>query len=316
MKKWILTATAMLSITSPVLTHAQLPDIFAGTPQRIAGASTLAQLPPNTFLENLTFSRAGQLLVTSHADGKIYRLAGSELQPFAQIRGKIAGIAERPQGGFIVTGSDEAEKQAVFAINSKGETKLLVTIPQAQFLNGIEPLKGDTYLVADSYKGAIWKIDAKRATAQVWLTHPLLERADAQSPFPAANGVRVQGKTVWVSNTAKQLLVRIPLQADGSAGSPQMVREKVNIDDFGLMANGTIIAATHVYNSVVKLTPDGKTEIIATQDQGMTGSTSVALRKEPSTGKLSAYISTNGGMFLPPAGGVQPARLVRLDLIP
>ena len=53
-----------------------------------------------------------------------------------------------------------------------------------------------------------------------------------------------------------------------------------------------------IVDSVVRIDAQGRVEVLAEAAQGATGSTSVALARDGRT----AYVTTNGGMFLPPAG--------------
>lgn len=301
-----------LLVIVPGLAAAQLPPIFDATPRKIGASRTLASLPKNTFLENLVVDAAGAVLVTSHEDGVVWRLAGSRLERFAQLPGKIAGIAERPGGGYVLTGADRSGRSTIFTLDAAGQPGPALLVEGGQFLNGIAALGDDRYLVADSYRGALWHVDPAAGTTRVWLEDALLARADPKGVFPAANGVQVQGRTVWVSNTARQLLLSLPVGEDGRPGPLRVVKERVNIDDFAVEADGSILGTTHVYNSLVRIRPDGSTTVVAEAAQGMTGSTSVALvRHGPDAGR--AYVTTNGGMFLPPSTGVQPALLVQVE---
>jgi sugar lactone lactonase YvrE len=290
-----------------------LPDIFAAAPQRLVPAVTVAQMPPNTFLENLVVDRGGRIFVTSHDDGRILRLERGQLLPFARTGGKVAGLALGGAGTVVATGVDSAGMPTVFRVNARGAVTERLPLPDAQFLNGITALGSDRYLVADSYKGAVWWVDLKQRSARVWLQEPLLARADEKSPFPAANGVQRRGSRVWISNTAKQLLLTVDVLPDGSAGPLKVVRERVNIDDFVVQDNGDVIAATHVYNSLISVSPGGEIHVLAGVEQGMTGSTAVALGRSKSDAGY-AYVTTNGGMFLPPPSGVGPSKLVRVRL--
>jgi sugar lactone lactonase YvrE len=293
-----------------------LPPIFDGVPSNLLKAQTVAERPRNTFLENLVFDSAGRALVTSHEDGVIYRYTrGKPLAAFAQVPGKVTGIASGSQGHFFATGSDRSGRATIFSISPGGSVRTLVTINDGLFLNGIARLEGQRYLVADSYKGAVWLVDVRKRTATVWLQHALLERADKSSPFPAANGIKVIPGKVIVSNTAKQLLLSIPIIAPAAAGVPTVLKDHINVDDFAVEKDGTLYAATHVYNSVVRIAPSGQITTIAGPAEGMTGSTAVAFGKTV-RGLPALYVTTNGGMFLPPADGVQSAKLVEIALAP
>jgi hypothetical protein len=84
------------------------------------------------------------------------------------------------------------------------------------------------------------------------------------------------------------------------------------IDDFAIDPAGNLYGTTHVFNSVVRIAPDGSMTTIAQAEQGMTGSTALAF----GTGSdcASVYVVTNGGMTLPPPEGVQSAEVVRLEI--
>ena len=291
----------------------QLPPIFQNVPLALMPARTVAELPPMTFLENLVFDRQGRAYVTSHEDGTLYRYsAGGRLQLFARVPGKVAGIALHPSKGLLVSGADASGRATVFAVSLTGRVSVVGTLPDAIFLNGLAQLDADIYLIADSYKGVVWRFNASNGQATEWLAHPLLSRADTNNPIPAANGLKIRHRTVWVSNTARQTLLAVPVLASGAAGVPRVVKNQVKFDDFAIDDDGTIYGATHVYNSLIRMAPDGTLATVATAEQGMTGSTAVAFGRAQGD-RRRLYVTTNGGMFLPPLSGVGPARLVQLD---
>ncbi len=299
-----------ISICTVHPANAQLPPLFANTPIEAHSTKTLVEFPRMTFLENLVVADEA-IYFTSHEDGKIYVYKnGSEASAFVTIPGKITGIARAESGEFQVTAFDVAGKAVVHAIDAQGKLLSTTAISGAIFLNGIESLGGSLYLIADSYKGVIWRYDSKSRSAKVWLESELLARADSKNPIPAANGIRNSGSDMVISNTAKMLLLRVPVKRDGSAGKPQVWKQNLNVDDFAVEKNGSIVAATHIYNNVIRIDPKGTVTIVATASQNMAGSTSVALSKDGAR----AYVTTNGGMFLPPADGVQPGRLLEIQL--
>lgn len=89
---------------------------------------------------------------------------------------------------------------------------------------------------------------------------------------------------------------------------------KPTIDDFAFDSEGNLYAATHIYNSVLNITPDGSTTTIAQSEQGVIGSTAVAFGRLSNDANCICVV-TNGDMFMPPpGGGVVPANVVRLDV--
>lgn len=307
------------SIAREIVTalNRQLPDIFTHIPTQIAPAQTIAEFPVNTFLENLAIDPSGTIFVTSYESGKIYRLSPDGKQTeFASVNGNVTGIAER-DGNLLVAATIE-RLPTIIQIDSAGSIETLVVLPDAMFLNGITHLMGDSlrdgkaerYLVADSYKGAIWEIDAKAKSARIWLQHPLLKRSDVNNPFPAVNGLKIYQNALFASNTQRQLLMRIPLMDGGAPGEPEVFLSNVNLDDFAFDADGNLYGTTHIYNTVIRISPAKEITTIATAAEGVTGSTALAFGQNDDSTNI--YVTTNGGMSLPLPTGVAPAKVVRL----
>jgi putative intracellular protease/amidase/sugar lactone lactonase YvrE len=291
----------------------QLPPI-ASTAEAIAPAQTVTEFPLNTFLENITVTPQGNLYITSYEDGRIYQITSSgDIDEFARVTGNAAGIALDSQGHLLVAGSSEDKTATVFSIDNDGNVEPVHTIPDAIFLNGMTPLTETHYLIADSYKGAIWRIDRIQKTAEIWLHHPRLARSTPDHPFPAVNGMKIYNNMLYVSNTQRRHLIRIPIHEDYTAGSPDLFLTNVNLDDFAFDRQGNLYATTHVYNSVVKITPDRQIITIAKAEQGVAGSTAIAFGRTERD-RTMIYVTTNGGMSLPLPTGLEPARVVRLDV--
>lgn len=291
----------------------QLPPIFADTPRSIVAAKVVAEFPVNTFLENVAVDRRGDLFVNSYEDGKIYKVTprGAKTE-FAQVPGKIAGIAFDKKGNLIISGVTAEKKAAVFRVDKKGKVETLATIDDAIFLNGVTAIGADRFLIADSYKGAIWDFDAKTRKFTVWLADQSLARKDVNNPTPAVNGLKIYKNNLYATNTQNQQIFRIPILANSSAGKPELFADKINGDDFAFDAAGNLFVTTHVYNNVVRISPDGKKTIIAAENEFVTGDTALVFGRGED--KNTIFVVTNGGMSSPPAGGVQSAKIVRLEV--
>lgn len=292
----------------------QLPTIFDRTPEAIAPFQVVAEFPVNTFLENITIDAQGTIFVTSYEEGKIYRVAASgEYSEFARIDGNVAGIASDCDGNLLVAGSLHGKTATIFRIQSIGTVEPIITLPEAIFLNGMIHLQGDRYLVADSYKGAIWTVDANAKTAQIWVQDDLLARSDTSNPFPAINGIKIYQDSLFASNTQRQLIVRIPIAEGNMPGTPEVFLTNLNLDDFAFDIRGNLYGTTHVYNSVIRISPDKQITTIAKAEHGMIGSTALAFGRSESD-RTSIYVTTNGGMSLPPSTGAESAKVVRLEV--
>lgn len=289
-----------------------LPPIYDKTPVDLAPTTLIAEFPKGTFLENIAVDGAGNLFINSYLDGKIYRIdSQGRRSEWANIDGTIAGIALNPDGSALISGWLKGKEPAVFMVDAQGRSELLMRLPGAQFPNGLVRLAAGRYLVADSYRGAIWDIDSVKKSATVWLEHESLTRTDANNPTPAVNGIKVFGGALYASNTARQWLVRIPI-INGAAGTPQTLMQGIGLDDFAFDDAGVLYGSTHVYNSLVRVTPQGAVSVIAGLAQGMAGSTAVAAFKQKDA-SVSLFVVTNGGLSLPPEGGVQTAKVLRIE---
>ncbi len=300
---------------------AGFPSIYADIQIELAPAKIIASFPVNTFLENLAMPAAGSayapdgtIFVTNHEVGEIVRITpDGNQQIHATVEGKVSGLAFTNNGGLVATGWNADSIPVVSLVANDGRVETLLTLPDAIFLNGITPLSDTQYLTADSYRGAIWLIDIAQRRGSIWLEHPMLARSNSENVTPGANGLKRFGGFLYVSNTEKMLLLRIPLGIGDEPGEPEIFVEQTNIDDFAFDVEGNLYGATHIYNSVVRIASDRTTTIIAQAEEGVIGSTAVAFGQGEGD-RTAIYVVTNGGMFLPPPTGVVPANVVRLEV--
>jgi hypothetical protein len=89
----------------------------------------------------------------------------------------------------------------------------------ALFFNGMALLAPGSFLICDADAGLLWKYDLGSNQATPWLQQEFLTRVDPNNPMPAANGIKVHEDSVFVSNTARNTLLTIPLIA-GQPGEP------------------------------------------------------------------------------------------------
>lgn len=296
----------------------QLPAIFDHVPEALVPAEVVAEFSINTFLENIAINSSGSVFITSYEEGKIYRMTPSgERSEFASVHGNVAGIVVDQAGNLLVAASVNSETDSktptILGIDSSGVIKPLVTLPDAIFLNGMAHLEGDRYLVADSYKGVIWELNVSTRIARIWIQDSLLSCSDTSNPFPAVNGIKLYNNWLFASNTQRQLLIRIPIAENGMPGTPEVFLTQVNLDDFAFDVLGNLYGTTHVYNSVIRISPDKQITTIAKAEQGVTGSTALAFGRGERD-RTSLYVTTNGGMSLPLPTGIEPAKVVRLDI--
>jgi sugar lactone lactonase YvrE len=294
--------------------YTDLPDLFSKVTQQPVEAQIVAEFPKGTFLENIVVNSKGEYYVTSLFDGKIYRFSTEgTFSEFAQIPGVVSGITLDKNDNVVAVGAVGGKVPSVFHINKNGTIESTTTIEGGWLLNGVTRLKGDKFLIADSYTDRIFEFDLATKAYSVWLADESISRREKTGSIPGVNGLEVFGDTLFVTNMDKAQVVKVPLLKNGKAGTPKVWQTGLFADDFSIDRKGNLYITTHAYNSVVKLTPNGQRSIVATAAEGATGATSLAFARGKG-GKHTAIVVTNGGVLIPPAEGLQTAKVVRLDL--
>lgn len=271
--------------------------------------ATVATYPPGTTLENIVIAPEGNLYVTAINSGAVYRVspAGSS-EVFGRVPGNALGISRASDGTIVAAGGSN-----FYRFSEAGTPSVVAQIGGAQMLNGIAPIRAGTFLVADSRASTIWQVDLQSGTANRWLTDASLGIAPGSTRMVGVNGVKLYGGAVYVSNTSAATVLRIPIQSDGSAGTPQVYASDLQLDDFAFASDGTLFGATQFGNSVVKLTPQGERTTVATAADGLLGDAALAFGRKPSD-REDIYVVNNGGAFLNLPGGPQPATITRLNV--
>lgn len=283
-------------------------------PVEILPVRHVAKFPAHTFLESIVIAADGTLFITSNEDGKIIRMRpNGKWSVQTTVPGKPIGLAFAPDSSLLVTGQDDKKISALFRVSSDGKVETLMTMPDAIFPNGLTRLVDDRYLMADSYRGAIWELDISQRSARIWLEHPLLAQASSESRLPAVNGLKIFNGVLYASNLDKAHLVRIPVSRNGKPGKPEIFVQRAAIDDFAFDVEGNLYGATHLSNNVMRIAPNGNIAIIAQAEQGVVGCTAVAFGRAKGD-RTGIYVVGDGGIAAPPPTGVVPAEVVRIEV--
>ncbi|WP_405731422.1 hypothetical protein OG607_33580 [Streptomyces sp. NBC_01537] len=275
------------AVSAALLVSAQAPGPApSAVSARIVAHFNLAagQQPENIALEpdgsaDLTFAGAHQVArVTTR--GRVRILA---TLPKPAAGGGPTGIARARNGTlYVVYNAGTTALTGVWRLNRGGSLRRVAALPPAGFPNGaaLDQRSGRLY-VADSKSGTVWRVNTANGRVTAW-SH---DRALAPNTGPGAfgfgvNGVKLRGSAVWVTNTDKGTLLRIPLRRDGSAGRPQVKASGLRgIDDFAFTGrSGTVLAAINPTSQVVRLTPRGARTTVLTTKNGLSNPTSVAVR--------------------------------------
>jgi sugar lactone lactonase YvrE len=240
-------------------------------------------------VEGLQEGDIGMLGLAAHADGSIY--------------------------ATIVSANPDANGVWRFSVDT-GEAKRVPGTEQIGLPNGIAFAADGTMYVTDSIAGAVWRVPPD-GTAEQWVQHALLE-GDESIGFGipiGANGIALDeaSGTVYVAVLEQGTLVAIPIEDDDSAGEPAVhttftdAQSPVLVDGIALDAANNLYVAQPAANTVVRVTPAGDIETVATKADGMDGPASVAVAPDTEdTERL--YISNFSVALAPlvPPGGAGP----------
>ena len=294
---------ALLAL-APAALLAHPPD--AGTVETVIRFNPQALETP----ENLVFDKSGTLYMSLALTGEIRRIApdgtqstlillpiGPPLTFCGPFFNAVTGITLDDHDGTLyasVVACDTAFR-GIWRISPDGHGEVIANLPLAAIPNGLD-LDDDELYVADSSMGVIWRVPAAGGPAEIWLDHPLLKLPpDAPAGFPGPNGLKLFHGEVYVSNSAAGTILAIPIAHDGSAGEPRIhahLPAPSGCDDFSFDVHGALYCTTDPFLTVVKVNPDGSTEILLTAADGLDGPTATAFGRKGQD-RFNLYI-TNG----------------------
>jgi sugar lactone lactonase YvrE len=176
-----------------------------------------------------------------------------------------AGVAVDPSGNVFYALPNPGDPIAgVYRISSNGSPERLPGSENIVLPNGLALDKFSNLYVSDSVIGAIWQMPADGSSnAEIWLSHELL--AGCPDDF-GANGVAFWKSNLFVANTSKGILVRVPIINDGSPGTPEIAAGSVDcqadvpgdlfgMDGIALDVHGNVYALLVLQNKLVKIDP-------------------------------------------------------------
>ena len=210
-------------------------------------------------------------------------LATGVSTPFAQLpvpvtgKGFMTGLAESASGEvYAGLASFVPEVQAgIYRISKTGGAATLFAKDAAlPFPNALAFDSEGALFVTDSGTGSLFKIDSS-GKAERWASGELLtgkKHACGPGLGPefeiGANGLVVERDAVYVVNTDKAILVKVPREASGKAGLPSIIAgpdcEKLGgADGLARAPDGAFVVAVNRQDKLTRISGNGALETIA-----------------------------------------------------
>ncbi len=210
--------------------------------------------------EGLAFDADGILWVGGEL-GQIYRI---------DARGKVKEIARL--GGFCL-GLTFSRKQELHVCNFKSAALIHIN-RRGRVLGCIERV-GNRKLITPNFsvldsEGNLYFSDSGEWDEGNGCVYRLRANGRAEwfaGPFAFANGMSLSAdeKTLYVVQTQRDNVMRIPILADGRAGKPQVYASGLASipDGAALDAEGNLYVTTYATHSVYRIAPDGGVSLFA-----------------------------------------------------
>jgi hypothetical protein len=193
-----------------------------------------------------------------------------------------------------------------------GIGELFASSPAMIFPNGMA-VDGGALYVTDSQSGSVFKVSLATGAVNNWLAHdtlkPLPDNCGPASVRLGANGITLTGDALFVSNTDRAHIVRIPIEKpSGAAGLPSIVLGPdcaglFGLDDLRALPTGDLVFAVNYGNRIGTFSPTSGAVRTLYAGAPLDGPASLELRPMPLELLVtnSAFGTYFGGMSAKPS---------------
>lgn len=340
---WISALTVLpQALASWPLFYAEAASIYRNVEPEVQ-VETLYQFPNNgSWVDNIALRSDGSLLLTRLDVPEVWSVnttSGnatlaysfpnatscfgiSEIDDnvFAVVVGNFSTKTYKPTAGsFSVQKLDfsNVDNQESDRIADLATASQIAALPEAQALNGMTTFTKESHLVliADSPKGAVWKVNTRTGDYAVALNDTTMLPAKGQALPLGINGLKVVDEYVYYSSTTRMEYCRVKVNEDATAaGDYEVIASGFLPDNIEVTSDGTAYIATDPQNSVVRVTPSGQISLVAGGQLStqMPGPTSCRLTEDGKT----LYVGTSGGQVAPVLGTFQePGKVVKISFV-
>ena len=257
-------------------------DLMAPAATRVISAfdASKGELPEGLVI------RGGNAFVGYAPTGEIVRvdLAGGGVTPFGSVPKPV------PNLGFLTGLEVDSDSSVLAALVSfsrdvqpgiyrvpatGGAATLFAKHADMAFPNGLVWDGAGKLFVTDSAAGAVFAItptgEAVKWTSDAWLKgdKDYCGRGIGAAFDIGANGIVLRDGAFYVANSDKAAIVKIPILADGTAGTAEPFvspdcEALGGADGLALAPNGDIVVADNRQDKLVRVTPEGVVHVVST----------------------------------------------------
>ena len=265
--------------------------------------------------ENLAFDVHDNLYVSLVLSNEVVKITPTgEQSTYATFDGPAGsfttGLVTDNTGDLFVGYVPVGQNPVIFVVHPDHSKAVIATFPAGSLVNGMTPdVHGNLY-VADSFGGYVWRVKSTGGTPEIWVDlHAPGSRAGGLGP----NGIKfdLARQNLFVTVPNHTSIYRIPKNPDGTAGTPAVYANNLpaTIDDICLDVLGNIYVTTQTSMSVLRVSPNGSQEVVASAADGLQRTAAVAFGR----GRLASELYILSGLYTP----TPDARngVYRLDLL-
>jgi sugar lactone lactonase YvrE len=141
-------------------------------------------------------------------------------------------LAFNPVNGFLLV-LDFGAGKVLHVDPVTGASSVFIPAVPGSGLNALTFDKHGNVYISDSFNGVIWKSGPLGGALTAWSSDPLLQPGTGLTPPFGANGVEFNnaGDVLFVANTATHQIIKIPVNANGTAGAASIFITGINAPD-------------------------------------------------------------------------------------
>ncbi len=282
--------------------------LLAAIPGSNAGAEIIRSFDPSAgeFPEDVAPDRFGNLYVSITSDrGEIRRLDGQggastffELDPAPLGSFGILALTTDHYGHvYAAVASFHPATHGVWRIDSDGEGFRIPGTEEILMPNDLDFDRRGNLYVTDTIMGAVWRIEPSRPDGrpvELWIQDPALNpEVDL-----GANGIAIDDREVFVAVTEGASVVRVEIESDGSAGTPEIFAQHpdllavdgLDIDHRGRLYGAIVGLHGEGFGRIMRIFPDAAPEPILGPEDGLQFPTNLAFAKR-AMGQEQIYVA-------------------------